>query len=208
MNTRDLIKIKHIEKNYFIRDDDTFCVLVKVDGLQFFLLDPSSQEIVISQFQNFLNSLDFNLQILILSRYAKLDNYLKYLQSFANSQPNELLKLQFQDYLDFITSLNESTSIMQKIFLLVITLHPKDVGVLKFGKEKEHEVLNQLWQRVDFVLRSLSPLGINPRVVEDFELWNLLYNVYNPNIFYVDKTEKIKNLIKLLEPKNIPPTQP
>lgn len=198
MNTRDLIKVNRIEKNYLVLDDNTFVALVKVDGIQFFLLDPSSQEIVISQFQNFLNGLDFNLQILVISRHTKLDNYLNYLEKFANTQPNELLRMQFYDYLEFIRALNESTSIMQKIFLLVITLKPNDIGIIKFTKEKEVEVVDQLFQRVDFILRSLSPLGINPRVIEGLELWNLIYNVYNPNIFYVDKTERIKNLIKLI----------
>jgi hypothetical protein len=200
MNTRDLIEIKRIENNFYVLDDDTYCCVIEVKGVQFFLMDSESQQIIINQFQGLLNALDFQIQFLIMTRKTELSEYLEYLKSFRGKQSNDLLKIQFEDYFEFINSLVKESNIMKRSFYIIITLKPEELGaagVIK--KDKEREILNLLFQRVDIILRSLEPMGVEPKIVEGDNLLNFLYNCYNPNIFYVEKADTIKKFFEILK---------
>jgi hypothetical protein len=200
MNTRDLIEIKRIENNFYVLDDDTYCCVIEVKGVQFFLMDYESQQIIINQFQGLLNALDFQIQFLIMTRKTELSEYLEYLKSFRGKQSNDLLKIQFEDYFEFINSLIKESNIMKRSFYIIITLKPEELGaagVIK--KDKEREILNLLFQRVDIILRSLEPMGVEPKIVEGDNLLNFLYNCYNPNIFYVEKADTIKKFFEILK---------
>jgi hypothetical protein len=200
MNTRDLIEIKRIENNFYVLDDDTYCCVIEVRGVQFFLMDYESQQIIINQFQGLLNALDFQIQFLIMTRKTELSEYLEYLKSFRGKQSNDLLKIQFEDYFEFINSLIKESNIMKRSFYIIITLKPEELGaagVIK--KDKEREILNLLFQRVDIILRSLEPMGVEPKIVEGDNLLNFLYNCYNPNIFYVEKADTIKKFFEILK---------
>jgi hypothetical protein len=200
MNTRDLIEIKRIENNFYVLDDDTYCCVIEVKGVQFFLMDSESQQIIINQFQGLLNALDFQIQFLIMTRKTELSEYLEYLKSFRGKQSNDLLKIQFEDYFEFINSLIKESNIMKRSFYIIITLKPEELGaagVIK--KDKEREILNLLFQRVDIILRSLEPMGVEPKIVEGDNLLNFLYNCYNPNIFYVEKADTIKKFFEILK---------
>jgi hypothetical protein len=200
MNTRDLIEIKRIENNFYVLDDDTYCCVIEVKGVQFFLMDSESQQIIINQFQGLLNALDFQIQFLIMTRKTELSEYLEYLKSFRGKQSNDLLKIQFEDYFEFINSLIKESNIMRRSFYIIITLKPEELGaagVIK--KDKEREILNLLFQRVDIILRSLEPMGVEPKIVEGDNLLNFLYNCYNPNIFYVEKADTIKKFFEILK---------
>jgi len=200
MNTRDLIEIKRIENNFYVLDDDTYCCVIEVKGVQFFLMDSESQQIIINQFQGLLNALDFQIQFLIITRKTELSEYLEYLKSFRGKQSNDLLKIQFEDYFEFINSLIKESNIMKRSFYIIITLKPEELGaagVIK--KDKEREILNLLFQRVDIILRSLEPMGVEPKIVEGDNLLNFLYNCYNPNIFYVEKADTIKKFFEILK---------
>jgi len=200
MNTRDLIEIKRIENNFYVLDDDTYCCVIEVKGVQFFLMDSESQQIIINQFQGLLNALDFQIQFLIMTRKTELSEYLEYLKSFRGKQSNDLLKIQFEDYFEFINSLIKESNIMKRSFYIIITLKPEELGaagVIK--KDKEKEILNLLFQRVDIILRSLEPMGVEPKIVEGDNLLNFLYNCYNPSIFYVEKADTIKKFFEILK---------
>ncbi len=194
MNTRDLVKIKKVENSFFVLDDDTYCLIISIEGIQFFLMDEESKAVIIDQFKSFLNSLDFPLQFLVMTRYAKLDSYINYLLSFKGKQKNTLLELQLEDYISFIESLAGESLVMKRMFFAV-------VSVQKEKLRSEKEVLDTLFQRADLVLRFLSSMGGNPTILEGDELLNFIYNCYNPNEFYVNKIDSIKNLMKLIEGK-------
>jgi len=199
MNTRDLIEIKRIEENFYVLDDDTYCSVIEINGAQFFLMDYDSQQLIINQFQGFLNSLDFSIQFLITTRKTELSDYLNYLKTFKGKQNNDLLKIQFEDYLEFIKSLITESNIMRRNFYVIVSLKQENLGAIKIKrKESELEILNLLFQRVDIVLRSLEPMGVEPKILKGDDLLNFIYNCHNPSIFYIDKAETIKKFLEIL----------
>lgn len=184
-----------------IRDDT---VILKVGGLRAVLLCSSinfalksadEQKAVVSNFQQFLNALDFSLQILIQSRKVNMKNYLVELNDLATSQPNELLRLQIKDYISFIGALTEGTNVMTKNFFVVVPFSPYEAkpkegtgGILSVFQRKKVGAMNeedfkhyknQLWQRLEYVAAGLGSFGVQAQPLKTQELIELFWSTYN-----------------------------
>jgi len=182
-----------------------------VSSINFDLKATEEQDSIISQYQNFLNSLDFPMQIIVSSRKLNIAPYLDYLKKKETQLTNELLSLQLAEYSNFIKNLADVSNIMSKFFYVVVPFHPIESvksGIFDrfFGAtnsqmaiSKRRELFdtykNQLWQRLDHVSAGLSGTGVKVTPLNTEELIELLYNSYNPSthsnsiIKDVDKVE-------------------
>ena len=155
------------------------------------------QKATILQFQSFLNTLDFTIQISVQSRKLDIRPYLLLLEDRAKVQSEPLLKLQTKEYIEFIRSFTESVSIMTKSFFVVVpythTILKSDSGILKrFFKRKSKEEIDtakqedfeekrsQLEERVSVVEQGLSRCGIKSAQLGTEEVVEVFYKVFNP----------------------------
>ena len=90
--------------------------------VNFELKSEQEQNAIISGYQNFLNSIDFPIQIVIQSRRMDLTKYLSKLSDQIPKASNELVKIQIQDYMIFIKSLLKVANIMDKKFFIIVQL--------------------------------------------------------------------------------------
>lgn len=195
--SQDFVPIKEIRDGILILKDNSYRAIVMASSLNFALKSQDEQTSIILQFQNFLNSLNFSLQICIQSRRLDIKPYLKLLEGREKDQENDLMKLQVRQYIEFIKALTENSNIMTKSFFVVIpysatmVADPKQSILGMFNKksaeenkiQKEHsfeENRSQLEQRVAVVEEGLTRRGI--RVVElgTEELIELFYKSFNP----------------------------
>jgi len=189
-------------------------VLLKNGGLRAVLMTTSvnfalksgqEQESLVYRYQDFLNSLDFPVQIVVNSRQLNLDDYLNDLEEKAKVQENELLKLQTREYIDFVHSLIELSNIISKYFYIVIPFSPGEStkgiigslkGSLSYSQSQFEELKNQLWQRVKHVKIGLEGMQIRAEPLNTTELIELFYNLYNP----ADKMrQKKQNVMELAQ---------
>jgi type IV secretory pathway VirB4 component len=207
-STEKFVDIETIKDDCVIMKDGSLRAVIMVSGVNFDLLSETEQEVILNAYQNLLNGLDFSLQILIHSRKVNLDNYLRQIKEREKNEVNELLRMQIQEYYNFINELVKSTNIMTKRFYVVVPYSPSMIsgekvgGVLgqifknlplPFGKKssnvnqeeknKEIEFANnkmQLYHRVSAVISALKPMGLNAIRLKTPELIELFYNFYNP----------------------------
>jgi hypothetical protein len=166
-----------------------------VSSLNFALKSAEEQDATLYQFQNFLNSLDFSIQIFIQSRKLNITGYLEKLKKLESEQGNELLKMQTHDYQEFIKSLIESGSIMSKSFYIVVPfsllenaaptsaykqLLPKPKGQSAITEEQFQRSRFQLWQRMEFVALGLKRCGLKAIPLNTEELIELYWGIYHP----------------------------
>lgn len=195
--SQDFVPIKEIRDGILILKDNSYRAIVMASSLNFALKSQDEQTSIIMQFQNFLNSLNFSVQICIQSRKLDIKPYLTLLEGREKEQENDLMKLQVRQYIEFIRALTENSNIMTKSFFIIIPYSATMVsdqkesllGIFKKksveeNKEaKEHsfeENRSQLEQRVAVVEEGLTRCGI--RVVElgTEELVELFYRSFNP----------------------------
>ena len=199
---QDFVPIKEIRDGVVILKDGTLRVLLMASSINLALKSDDEQVAVLSQFQSFLNSLEFSTQIFIQSRRLDVRPYLKILEARLHEELNELLKIQIHEYMGFIEKITQSSNIMNKLFIVVVPYAPpKSVtntsepsGIFSlFGKkevksttpsqsavEAFEEARSQLEQRVGIIKQGLARTGVRVVPLGTEELTELYYRLFNP----------------------------
>lgn len=123
-NSLDLVDIKEIRGNVVILKDGGLRQVVMVAGVNFALKSDAEQTLIVQAYQNFLNSIDFPLQIIVHSRKVNIDAYIAGLLRRKESEPSPLLQSQIDEYVNFIKEFIEKNAIMEKTFLVVVPFYP------------------------------------------------------------------------------------
>lgn len=187
--TQQFVEIAEVKDGVvMIKGGGGLRMLLQVSSINFALKSTEEQTAIIAQFQDFLNSLDFSLQIFINSRKLDIEPYLLFLSKIIEQQKNELLKIQTQEYIDFIRTMVASQSIMNKKFFVVIPYDRVMVGGKQFGMGDSSAAnsfnrdKNQLLQRVDHVMLGLRRIGVKSELVDSESALNLFAQLYHPSV--------------------------
>ena len=195
--TQEFVPIKEVRDGIVVLKDGSLRAIVLANSVNLSLKSNDEQQATIMQFQNFLNTLDFYIQISVQSRRLDIRPYLTLLDNRMKVQNEPLLKLQTKEYIEFINNFTQSVSIMTKNFFIVIpythvNLKPQ-INIFKklFSKiskaEEEaedqldfEEKRSQLEERVSVIQQGLSRCGINSAQLGSEEVVEVFYKVFNP----------------------------
>ena len=197
-STQQFLDIEQIKDGAVILKNGSLRSVLMVSSINFDLKSSEEQDAIIQYYQNFLNSLDFPIQIFITSRKVNLSNYIEKLEAKAREQVNELLQLQMEDYIKFISSIGNMSNIVNKNFYIVVPFAPventknslKDSFLDLFSprkskpieEKKEFEIYkDQLFQRVEYIQYGLNGIGVRMVPLNTQELIELYYSLYNPS---------------------------
>lgn len=194
--TQDFVPIKEIRQGIVILKDNSLRSVVMASSLNFALKSAEEQQSIIYQFQNFLNSLDFSVQIFIQSRKLDIRPYIALLEGRLKEQVSDLLKIQTREYIEFVKKFTENSNIMTKTFFVVVPYSPAVItsgGISNvLGKKKTEaegaedrlvqfeEHRSQLEQRVGVVTQGLVRCGIRSVELGTEEIVELFYKIFNP----------------------------
>ncbi len=209
--TQSIVRVAEIRDGVSILNDGTMRATMMASSVNFALKSQDEQDAIIYAYQEFLNSLDFPVQVTITSRKMDITPYLEEIKQLREKQPNELLRLQMDEYVNFIAELVKTSSIMTKSFFITIPFsvqQSKKEGpfsrILKGvkGATGKH-VMNdtdfehnraQLMQRVNQVAIGLQAFGLRLAPLQTQELLELYYNMYNP---ITSRNQRLKNAAQL-----------
>ncbi len=203
--TQKFIDIESIREGTVILKNGSLRKILMVSGINFDLKSEEEQGLITFTYQNFLNSLDFSVQMFIHSRRLNIEDYLKRMEEREAQEANELLKIQIAGYRDFVKSFVGQNPIMNKTFFVVVPFDPiqipgagtKSGGPLSnilgiFQKKQPPQIadqekdrsfqqnVSQLNQRVDRVVGGLNAIGLQAALLDDETIIELFYNLYNP----------------------------
>jgi hypothetical protein len=192
-STQDFVPIKEIRDGVVILEDGGMRAVLMASAVNLSLKSNDEQEGTIYMFQNFLNSIDFSIQIVVQSRRLDIGPYLKTLEAREDAQVEPLLKVQTREYMQFIKNFTDEVNIMTKQFFVVVPYSASVVSAKKgifaslFGKtttnDKEDmfdEAKTQLEQRVGTVKSGLSRIGVRSTLLGTEEDIELFYKTFNP----------------------------
>lgn len=195
-NTKQFVKIQDIRDDVLILKDGSLRQVIRVGSTNFELKSQDEQLAILAGFRDFLNSLDFSLEIMVMSRKLNIGKYLAFLDQIIDAQQNELMRIQAIEYSRFVKELTQLANIMSKNFFVVIPffIGPRVKGgiiqtvksifkpseAVKFNPEEFESYRTQLNQRVNLVYENLAGLGLGAKVLQKEELTNLYYRLYNP----------------------------
>jgi len=192
--SQDFLPIKEIRDGVVVLKDNSMRMVLIASSLNFALKSQDEQTALLFQYQNFLNSLDFQVQIFTQSRKLDIRPYINILEDRMKEQANDLIKIQTKEYVEFIKSFTDATNIMSKSFFIVVPYSPpvylnRSGFLSKLFRKKQgdaeelksfEENKTQLEQRGSVVEQGLSPLGIRIVALGTEELVELYYKLFNP----------------------------
>ncbi len=197
--TQDFVPIKEVKNGVVILKDGGMRGILMASSLNFALKSTDEQNSIIYQFQNFLNSLDFSIQIFVQSKRLDIRPYIALLENRYKEQMGDLMKIQTREYIEFIKNFTDNSSIMTKSFFVVIPYSPpllqtkdnfmgnllgkkpsvsEDAGKQKIEDFEEHR--SQLEQRMSVVEQGLVRSGVRVVQLGTEEIIELYYRIFNP----------------------------
>lgn len=201
-STQSTLQLSELRDGMVIMIDGSFRAVVSCKSINFDLMSDREREGVEYSYQNFLNSLNFPVQILVRSQRVDIGPYIDKLVSTRRSQDNMLLGVLMDDYIGFIDALSQEANIMEKSFYIVIPYFPKgdaanlvDQGKGFFGKlfarpqntvtridaATYQKAKDEIKNRVDSVIAGLFQIGVQSIQLDTKSLGELYYNYYNPD---------------------------
>ncbi len=195
--TQEFVPIEEVRDGIIVLKDGELRAIVLANSINLSLKSDDEQKATILQFQNFLNTLDFSVQISVQSRRLDIRPYLLLLENRIKVQSEPLLKLQTREYIEFIRNFTDSVSIMTKSFFVVVpythTVLQSDSNILgkvfgirnkeaaQIAKEVDfEEKRSQLEERVAVIQQGLGRCGINSAQLGTEEVVEVFYKVFNP----------------------------
>jgi len=192
-STQQFLEVDQIREGVLLLKNKSLRGVIMVSSLNFALKSGDEQEAIVYQFQNFLNSLDFSLEIVIQSRLVNITGYLDKLKELEKHQENELLKVQTGEYRNFIKNLVAGGQILSKTFFVVVPFTLIEIpgmqqqkGMFKKNQEQPQtedqfqRAKSQLWQRMEFVTMGLKRCGLQCIPLNTSELIELLWSLHHP----------------------------
>jgi type IV secretory pathway VirB4 component len=206
---QSFVPVREIRNNVVIAKDGSLHAVLMASSLNFALKSSDEQDAIIAQYQNFLNALDFSVQILVHSRKLNISPYLETLREQGRAQINELLKIQTTEYVEFIKNFVEVANIVSKTFYVVVSFTPPVLqsrkgffggmlGALSRKKQEAGDTAKrfdehaaQLQQRLDVVSQGLASAGVRTAVLQTEELVELFFGLFNPGELERGKVSKL-----------------
>ena len=201
-SSQNTLLLSEVRDNMVIMADGSFRAVIACKSINFDLMSSREREGVEFSYQNFLNSLNHPVQILIRSQRIDIGPYIEKLVQIRQNQDNMLLNVLMDDYINFIDVLSQEANIMDKSFFIVIPFYPSgDISnfvekgkgffdklfarpqniVTKIDAETYEKAKTEIKNRVDGVMAGLFQMGVQSVQLNTKELGELYYNFYNPD---------------------------
>lgn len=192
--TQDFLPIADVVDDLLVFKDGGAALILESTSLNFGLLSEREQEAVIYTYAGLINSLSFSLQIFVRTLKKDISSYIIYLDTAYQKITNPKLKNLMLSYKEFIAETIKKKNVLGKRFFVVIPFSSLELGVAKsfratttrsgplpFSREyvlKKAKIV--LYPRRDHVVRQGNRLGLKMKQLNNQEITDLLYEIYNP----------------------------
>ena len=201
-STQASLIISELRDSMVIMKDGSFRAVVACKSINFDLMSETEREAVEYSYQNFLNSLNFTIQVLIRSQRVDIGPYLDRLTELRRDNDNMLLGILMDDYIGFIDELSQEANIMDKSFFIVIPYYTsseaekavtqtknffksfsraKGQTITRIDRATYDKAVTEINNRVEAVIAGLFQIGIHSVRLSTKELGQLYYNFNNPD---------------------------
>lgn len=201
-STQSTLQLSEVRDNMVVMIDGSMRAVIACKSINFDLMSDRERDGIEYSYQQFLNSLNFPVQILIRSQRVDIGQYLDKLVTTRRAQDNMLLGVLMDDYINFIDVLSQEANIMEKTFYIVVPYFPNgdaanliEQGKGFFGKlfakpkntitrintADYQKAKSEIKNRVDNVIAGMFQIGVQSVQLDTKSLGELYYSFYNPD---------------------------
>lgn len=172
-SSREQIQIKEVVDDVLVLPNNEYRQILETSSVNFELKSEEEQDVIIDSFQNFLNALPCQIQILVRVREVDIDKYIEDIGKTKHKETIPAYKKQIDGYCAFVKKLVSGNKILSRRFYIVVpykhTEHHQDMKLIK-----EHLALER-----DIIVKGLERMQMKARTLTSIEILNLFYTFYN-----------------------------
>lgn len=173
-SSRSQIQIKEVVDNVLVLPNREYRMILETSSINFELKSEEEQDVIIDSFQNFLNALPCEIQILVRVRELDVDKYVEDIEKLKGKETESAYKKQIDGYCAFVKKLVSGNKILSRRFYVVVPYKHGDHKV-DWKLIKEHLNLQN-----DIIMKGLERMQMRARIISGIEILNLFYGFYNP----------------------------
>lgn len=174
VSSRGQIQVKKIVDHILVLPNQEYRLILETSSINFELKSEEEQDVMIDSFQNFLNALPCQIQILVRVREIDIDKYAEDIARSKDKEKETVYKRQIESYSAFVKKLVSGNSILSRRFYIILPYHHPDKHE-DWNMIKEHLNLNR-----DIVIKGLERMQMKAKTLSSLEVINLFYTFYNP----------------------------
>jgi len=184
-------EVTKIADNTMYLRNGTAKAIIQIQPINFHILNDRQQQAIISAYKDFLNSLDFPIQIVMRTVNLNLEDYLKNLEQRVKKTKNPKIQAQFQNFKEFLIDYIENNAVKNRLFYIVIPTNEKNQ---KF-------ISSQLDIRVKLCQEKLQACNLTTKRLNTQELVSMLSSYFEGFIENTNEYLTTLTLIKKMEVK-------
>lgn len=194
LSTQDHLEIEDIRDDLVLLKDGRVSLVIETGAVNFDLLSDEEQDAKIKTFAGMLNSLNFQMQIVILTERSDLTAYLERLTAYREQQASKPLMKQIEIYTQFIKNLTYNREVLDKRFFIVIPEVSAEVQRTSIVKQifgRRIQITNRkaifekskinLYPKRDHLFKQFKKMGIEAWQLNNDQLVRLYYSMYDPD---------------------------
>ncbi len=200
ISTQEHLDVEDIVDDLVILKNGNVSLIMETTSLNFDLLSEEEQDVRIMEFAGLLNSLTFQMQIVIRTERTDVSEYIDRLIVYKEKQISNALKRQIEIYIQFIRNLTVNNEILDKRFFVVIPAIIASVqrtSMMRqiFGKPVKITNLDQvlekakteLYPKRDHLMKQFQRMTVHAEQMKTDDLIRLYYSIYQPDTPGVSK---------------------
>lgn len=194
VSTQDHLEIEDIRDDMVLLKDGRVSLVIETGAVNFDLLSEDEQDAKIKTFAGMLNSLNFQMQVVILTERSDLTDYIQRLSAYKQQQISKPLQRQIEIYIQFIKNLTQNREVLDKRFFIVIPEISAEVQRTSIVKQifgKRIQITNRkalfdkskinLYPKRDHLFKQFKKMGIEAWQLDNDQLVRLYYSMYDPD---------------------------
>lgn len=185
--TQNYVDVADISRDLVLLKDGSCCLILEVSAINFGLLSEREQDATIYAYAQLLNSLNFSIQIVIVSKQKDVSDYLKLLDTRLGVITSPLLKDQLVKYRDFVRTVVRQGGVLDKKFYVSLPFSSLEMGLTKKASSRPPaEILDRattsLYPKRDHLIRLFARIGLRTRQLTNPELLQFFFDAYNRHL--------------------------
>jgi hypothetical protein len=202
ISTQEHLEIEDIRDDLVILKNGNVSLVLETTALNFELLSEKEQDGKILSFAGLMNSLNFQMQIVIRTERTDLSEYIEKLHLYRQQQISNALRRQIDIYIKFINNLTFNTEVLDKRFFVVVPEVVTEVQRTSFIKQlfgKKIKITNiksildrvkpKIYPKRDHLIKQFKRMNIVARQLTRDELIRIYYSMYDPDKAGLSKLE-------------------
>ena len=164
--------IKNIEDGIIKTRYGKYCRVLEVSPVNFELKSVKEQENILNRYRTFLNSCDFDIQILIQSKRSNLDEHIKLLNEKIEKERSQKVINFMKEYVNMIQNETLKAAITKKFYIICFA---------SLNLTSKEQIKLDLKEKIIKIENSLSKCQNNIKKLNSKEIIENLYGYMNLN---------------------------